>query len=130
MPKWQSDTVPVGHSDHRRTILDVVQGGVDGEKISQISAFDNLRAGNFIGRHFHKKMSEVYFIFSGQGVMHLRDVEAGDQEQVPVGPRSRVVIPPGVAHELRSETDMVLIIIATDDQSPEDTFRVDTVSTS
>ena len=121
-PRWQIEIVSVGHSDSRRTILDVVRGGVGGEMINQISAFDRLLAGNYIGRHYHKNMWEVYYVFSGEGIMHLRDTLTGKTVEAPMGPRSRAIIPPQVVHELVATTDMVLIIAATGEQGPSDTF--------
>ncbi|OGZ04661.1 MAG: hypothetical protein A2648_01010 [Candidatus Lloydbacteria bacterium RIFCSPHIGHO2_01_FULL_41_20] len=122
MPKWWIGLVSVGHSDQRRTIFDVVKGGVEGKMINQISAFDCLFAGNYIGRHYHKKMWEVYYIFSGEGTMHMRDIASGEEMSAPMGPRFRAIVPPNVVHELVATTDMTLIIAATGEQGPHDTF--------
>ena len=42
--------------------------------------------------HYHKKMTEIYFILEGEGYMEL------DGERVPVRPMTSVLIKPGCRH--------------------------------
>lgn len=124
MPRWKAEKISVGHVNERRVIRDVVIGGVGENPIQQISSFEPLYAGNYIGRHFHSEMHEVYYIFFGTGTMHLKDEDTGHAETIRVSSNWRIVIPPRVSHELRAETDITLFIAATGPQG-QDTFPVD-----
>lgn len=42
--------------------------------------------------HYHKKLTEIYYILEGEGVMEL------DGEEVPVKPGSSILIRPGCRH--------------------------------
>ena len=54
---------------------------------------DTLKPGFHLGRHFHKRMTEVFYVLEG-------DVRfAFDDETVVVKPGATITVPPGVMHE-------------------------------
>jgi mannose-6-phosphate isomerase-like protein (cupin superfamily) len=62
--------------------------------------------------HYHKKLTEIYLILEGEGVMDL------DGDEVPVKPMTSVFIPPGCRHRARGQLKIVNIPIPAFD--PED----------
>lgn len=55
--------------------------------------------------HYHKKMTEIYLILEGEGVMEL------DGERVPVKPMVSVFIKPGCRHRLVGKFKIVNVAI-------------------
>lgn len=70
--------------------------------------------------HFHKKMSEIYHIVQGVGVMTL----GGDEFSV--SPGQCISIPPGVVHSIRNSGDAPLgfFCATSPSYSEEDDFEV------
>jgi mannose-6-phosphate isomerase-like protein (cupin superfamily) len=62
--------------------------------------------------HYHKKISEIYFILEGEGHMEL------DGEIVPLQPMTGILIKPGCRH--RAVGDLKIAIIAMPTFDPED----------
>ena len=54
---------------------------------------DTLKPGFHLGRHFHKKMTEVFYVLEGEVTFVF------DDETVVAGPGTTVTIPPGEMHE-------------------------------
>jgi|FLYL01.1.fsa_nt_gi mannose-6-phosphate isomerase-like protein (cupin superfamily) len=64
--------------------------------------------------HYHKQMTEFYYVLKGGGEMVL------DGERRPIKEGDLVVIPPGVRHT--SEGDMEVLIIGVPPQETEDIY--------
>ena len=62
--------------------------------------------------HYHKKITEVYFILEGEGYLEL------DGEQVPVKPMTGILIKPGCRHRAVGKLRVSIIAIPAFD--PED----------
>lgn len=62
--------------------------------------------------HYHKKITEIYFILEGEGHLEL------DGEMFPVKPMSAVMIKPGTRH--RAVGKMRIAIVAMPTFDPED----------
>ena len=62
--------------------------------------------------HYHKHITEIYFILEGDGYMEL------DGEQVPIKPMSGILIKPGCRH--RAVGNMRIAIVAMPAFDPED----------
>jgi mannose-6-phosphate isomerase-like protein (cupin superfamily) len=62
--------------------------------------------------HYHKKLTEIYYILEGEGVMEL------DGERVPVKPGSSILIRPGCRH--RAVGDMVILNMPIPKFDPDD----------
>ena len=62
--------------------------------------------------HYHKKMTEIYLILEGEGVMEL------DGERIPVKPMTSIMIKPGCRHRLVGKCKIVNVPIPAFD--PED----------
>lgn len=117
--KWFVSELSPDHSDSRRTLRDWISGPLEGSRIERVTVFDGKK-GASIGNHFHDKQTEIYFILRGNGRMVLLDLDSGLQEMVAVGPYTRVVIPPRIAHLLYFDTDILLEIASTKKFDPKD----------
>jgi len=62
--------------------------------------------------HYHKQLTEIYYILEGEGVMEL------DGESVPVKPGSSILIRPGCRH--RAVGDMVILNVSIPRFDPSD----------
>ncbi len=62
--------------------------------------------------HYHKKITEIYFILEGEGHLEL------DGEQVPVKPMTGILIKPGCRHRAVGKLRIAIIAMPTFD--PED----------
>ena len=62
--------------------------------------------------HYHKKMTEIYFVLEGEGFMEL------DGEKIPVKPMTSIFIKPGCRHRAVGKLRIVNIPIPAFD--PED----------
>ncbi|MDR1625424.1 MAG: cupin domain-containing protein [Spirochaetia bacterium] len=65
--------------------------------------------------HYHKRMTEMYFILEGEGRLEL------DGEEVPVKPQDVVMIRPGCRH--RAAGKMKIINVAVPAFDPSDEFE-------
>ncbi len=63
--------------------------------------------------HYHKKMTELYFILEGSGYMEL------DGERVPVRPMTSVLIKPGCRHRAVGRMKIVNVPIPAFDPADE-----------
>jgi mannose-6-phosphate isomerase-like protein (cupin superfamily) len=63
--------------------------------------------------HYHKKLTEIYLILEGQGVMEL------DNDKVPVKPMSTVLIKPGCRHRATGKIRIVNIPVPAFDPTDE-----------
>lgn len=64
--------------------------------------------------HYHKRLTEIYFILEGEGYMEL------DGDMVPVKPMTGVLIKPGCRH--RAVGDLRVAIIAIPAFDPDDEY--------
>ena len=62
--------------------------------------------------HYHKKITEIYFILDGEGYLDM------DGDQVPVKPMTGILIKPGCRH--RAIGNLRIAIIAMPTFDPED----------
>ena len=62
--------------------------------------------------HYHKKITEIYYILEGEGYLEL------DGEQVPVKPMTSILIKPGCRH--RAVGDLRIVVIAMPTFDPQD----------
>lgn len=62
--------------------------------------------------HYHKKMTEIYYILGGAGCMEL------DSERIPVKPQNAILIKPGCRH--RATGNLKILVVAIPAFEPED----------
>lgn len=55
--------------------------------------------------HYHKQMTEIYYVLSGEGSMVL------DGEEHPIGAGDLVLIKPGVRHTSRGELEVLIVSV-------------------
>lgn len=63
--------------------------------------------------HYHKVMTEIYFILEGEGFMAL------DGERIPVKPLTSIFIKPGCRHRALGKLRIVIVPIPAFDPSDE-----------
>jgi len=59
--------------------------------------------------HFHKEMTEIYLIVSGNGEIKIKDKKTGKFESKKVQPLSSILIPPNHVHQLINIGKEVLV---------------------
>jgi len=59
--------------------------------------------------HYHKKMTEIYLIVSGNGLMKIKNRETGKPESKKVCPLSSILIPPNHTHQLTNTGKEALV---------------------
>ncbi|MBI1367531.1 MAG: cupin domain-containing protein [Planctomycetes bacterium] len=63
--------------------------------------------------HYHKKMTEIYHVLEGDGVMEL------DGQQVPIRPGSTIQIRPGCRHRAIGKLKIINVAIPAFDENDE-----------
>ena len=63
--------------------------------------------------HYHKKMTEIYYVLEGEGFMEL------DGERIPVRPMSSVLIKPGCRHRAVGRMKIINVPIPAFDPADE-----------
>jgi mannose-6-phosphate isomerase-like protein (cupin superfamily) len=63
--------------------------------------------------HYHKKITEIYFILGGDGFLEL------DGERIPVKPMTSILIKPGCRHRAIGDLRVVIVAIPSFDPSDE-----------
>lgn len=59
-------------------------------------------------RHYHRQAQQFFFVLTGEGVMELAD------DEVVLGPRQGLAVPPGTPHRLqnRGSKDLTFLVIS------------------
>lgn len=63
--------------------------------------------------HYHKEITEIYFILKGEGQMYL------DGDMVPVEPMTGILIKPGCRHRAVGELQIAIVAIPAFDPADE-----------
>lgn len=63
--------------------------------------------------HYHKRMTELYYVLEGEGVMEL------DGDEHPIKPGSAIMIKPGCRHRAVGELTMLIVPIPAFDPRDE-----------
>lgn len=66
-------------------------------------------------RHYHKRLTEIYYCLEGEGTIEL------DDERLPLHPGILVVIPPGTVH--RAVGDLTIVNVVSPPFDPTDEFK-------
>ena len=98
------EPVPCPCGMTRRAFVD------DSEKIASIHVVDISEDSQ---THYHKKLTEIYYILEGQGQMEL------DGELVDVGPGSSVLIKPGCRHRAIGKMKIINVPVPAFDPDDE-----------
>ncbi len=64
--------------------------------------------------HYHKRLSETYYVLEGQGMLEV------DDDRVPLAPGMAVRINPGCRH--RAVGDLLMLIVSTPPFDPDDEY--------
>ena len=90
--KWANDHVCVktscAHADGRLTVVE-----------------DRLKPGFLLARHYHKRMTEIFYILEGEVTFRF------DDQTVLASRGMTINIPPGVVHEVGSQDGARLITV-------------------
>lgn len=104
------DKVGLTHEDERRAIVEWYSSPDGAPTIAQLKVVVAKQAPTRIGRHYHRRKSEVFFLLSGKGTVNGLPIEAG----------MRVVVRPGEVHAFDLEAGSVLLGAATALFDPDD----------
>jgi mannose-6-phosphate isomerase-like protein (cupin superfamily) len=63
--------------------------------------------------HYHKKMTEIYIVLEGHGIIEL------DDQQFPIKPMSSILIRPGCRHRAVGQLKIINVAIPSFDPSDE-----------
>ena len=136
--KQEAKRITSGHTNGRRTIWDIVTKGDagGGKPLFHLSYFTPVHAGAQIGGaregfgHYHALMWETYIILAGSCVMSLRDIDGVDAVHERIEVRMgdapiKVEVRPRMVHRLIALEPTILLIAATAEQTPDDTFEAE-----
>ena len=90
--KWSSDHIFV------KTIGNLAKG-----RVSMVE--DTLKPGFQLGRHYHKKMIEIFYILEGEVTLIF------DDETVIASAGTTINVPPNVWHEAKSENGAKMLSV-------------------
>ena len=90
--RWSSDHIFVKTS-----------GSLAERHVSMVE--DTLKPGFHLGRHYHKKMAEIFYILEGELTLIF------DEETVVASPGTTINVPPNVWHEAKSENGATMLTV-------------------
>ncbi|MBU4300585.1 hypothetical protein L6303_03075 [archaeon] len=70
---------------------------------------NRIDAGQGTKTHYHKKMTEIYLIINGAGIMKIKDRKTGRSESKNVYSLSSILIPPNHTHQLTNTGKETLV---------------------
>ena len=79
----------------------------------RLATFHLLEVDEVAVVHYHKKITEIYFILDGEGYLEL------DGEQVPVKPLTAIMIKPGCRHRAVGKLRVTITAIPAFDPNDE-----------
>lgn len=117
------------HEDPGGWLLKAVPKEIVGDRPFGEIYFSGARPGETRGKHYHEDTTEWFFVIQGTGILYLQDVETGEVMTVDMSRERRlsVEIPPRVAHAIRNNGNVEMILLAFADV-PYDPDRPDTVA--
>jgi len=78
-----------------------------------VASFHVVRIEKDSRTHYHKKMTEIYFVLEGEGVIEL------DGETHPLTPGTAIMIKPGCRHRARGELTLINVPVPQFDEDDE-----------
>ena len=54
-------------------------------------------------KHYHEKITEIYYCISGDGALEL------DDDEVPLSQGTAVLVPPGIRHSAKGDVQVLII---------------------
>jgi len=69
--------------------------------------------GHTRANHYHERTTEWFCAVEGRGIVTLVDIDSGDRREVPLDAEhpQTLVVPPRIAHAIRSTTDQPLVLL-------------------
>ncbi len=112
-------------SDERGWLIEVL-----GEDLHEAGkAFGQIHVsvaypGKVRGNHYHKRKTEWFSVPTGNGLLLLKDLTTGDEEEILMGENAlkTVKITPGIVHAIKNNGsgDMALIVYTDESFDPAD----------
>jgi len=115
---------PDSHVDGRRAIIDIYRADLQKDFVRNIAAIGSIMVRNpdkgideggraILGNHYHQRKDELFHLSAGRGVLHLLDVESGEDLVLQLeasDPRSTYLfVPRKIVHTYCLEPGSVLI---------------------
>lgn len=112
-------------SDERGWLIEVLSKDL----VDESGEFGHLHVtvaypGKVRGNHYHNRKLEWFCVPGGQGLLLLKDLKTGKEEEILMGENAlkTVKITPGIVHAIKNigTQDMVLIVYANEKFNPAD----------
>ena len=98
------EKIKVAHSDERRDILEMFNGGFDCKQVKILK----VRKGNILGNHYHKYRENRYLL-EGKIKYHLKNIKTGEEEQFIMNEGEVMMTDPCIAHTGEFLEDSIII---------------------
>ena len=100
------------HVDENGVLYNWLGDEIRGQRFEKASTYCGIAGQDIVG-HYHEQRWEIYFCVYGKSKMALYDRVAKDSAVFEFVRGIWVVIPPGIVHELKFETDTIFEIAST-----------------
>lgn len=118
-------------SDQRGWLVEVLSSDdVDNAPLGLIHV-TTAKPGFTKGNHYHKRKTEWFCVIKGRGLLRVKDLKSGEEQQVTMEESNMVLvkIPPLVFHSIENTGDEMLYILSYVDEqfnpTGPDTYRKD-----
>jgi len=104
----------VAVSDYRGSIDEVVKG-----RLWKQLNYVRTNQGAIRGNHFHKILSELHYVVSGEIRVHIRDLRTNEEATYHLGEGSCFIVEPHEYHTLEHLTDTEYVVLFSEEFNPE-----------
>jgi len=98
------EKIKIAHSDERRDILEMFNGGFDCKQIKIL----RVRKGNILGNHYHKYRENRYLL-EGSIKYYLKNIKTGEEEQFIMNEGEVMMTDSYIAHTGEFLEDSIII---------------------
>ncbi len=96
--------IEVSHEDERRRLTAIFNGEFIAKQIKLL----NIKKTSILGNHYHN-YSELFYIYQGQAVFTLVDVDTKERKDITLNQGDRLIISPRIAHKVKMEEGTLTI---------------------
>jgi quercetin dioxygenase-like cupin family protein len=104
------EKVGLTHEDERRILIEWFTAPDGAGRMAQLKVVAAKQTPTRIGRHYHRRKTEVFYLLWGRGTVNGEPIEIG----------TRVLVLPGEVHAFDLEAGSVLLGAATAPYDPDD----------
>ncbi len=101
------------HTDNRGWLVEVLRSEHTGDHIKGQFYVTVAKPGITKANHYHKRKTEWFCVIKGEGLLKLKNLSSGKEEDVTMGEKNMVTvrIPPNIVHSIKNtgNDDMFLL---------------------